>query len=216
MDQSNQKRPLISSLKEALLMFLLSSTVRRTSLLVVLLIPGIGCDGSPTEPTWKGRVQAAGTIRDFQSNAAIAGARVTVGSETAITDPGGRYSLSIEAGQQRVLVDDEAVALITATDRTYRGDFFGRLAGCIARYGTILDRQTRHPVAGAAVSAGGVTTTTDHTGWFRLSLGCPGSPCVGSNTTFLTITHPNYVNGSFPAGRGICFVSRVDYELDRR
>jgi hypothetical protein len=216
MDQSNGERPLLSSLEETLSMSRLTAAVRRTSLLVILVMPGFGCDGSPTEPTWNGRVQVAGTIRDFQSNTAIAGARVTVGSETTTADPGGRYSLSVEPGQHRVFVDDEAVALITPIERTYRGDFFGRLAGCIARYGTIVDRQTRQPVAGAAVSAGGATTTTDQTGWFRLSLGCPGSPCVGSNTTFLTITHPNYVNGSFPAGRGICFVSRVDYELDRR
>src|SRR5687767_4608777 len=179
MDQSNRERPLLSSSEEKLLMFRLTSVVRHPSLIVVLLIAGFGCDNSPTEPTWNGRVQVAGTIRDFQSNAAIAGARVTVGSETATTDPGGRYSLSVEPGQQRVFVDDESVALITPADRTYRGDFFSRLAGCIARYGTIVDRSTRQPVGGAAVSAGGVTTATDQTGWFRVSLGCPGSPCVG-------------------------------------
>jgi hypothetical protein len=129
---------------------------------------------------------------------------------------GGVYSLTVETGEQRVSVDDELVALVNLKDRTYRGDFFGRAAGCIARYGTIVDRQTRRPVSGAAVSAGGVTAATDQTGWFRLSLGCPETACVGFNTTFLVITHPNYVNGSFVAGRGICFVQRVDYELDRR
>lgn len=197
-------------------MSLLASVGRRTSLAGVLLISGIACGGSPTEPTWDGRVQVAGIIRDFQTNAAIAGARVAFGSETATTDSGGRYSLKVEPGSQRVFVDDESVALVTPTARTYRGDFFARVAGCIARYGTIVDKQTHQPVAGATVTAGGVTTTTDQSGWFRVSLGCPGLACVGSNTTFLTITHPNYVDGSFPAGRGICFVARVDYELDRR
>ena len=163
-------------------------------------------------------MQVTGTIRDFQSNAGIAGARVTIGSATATTDPGGVYSLTVEPGEQRVSIDDESLALVNLKDRTYRGDFFGHIAGCIARYGTIVDRQTRRPVSGAAVSATliGVTTATDQTGWFRLTLGCPGTVCVGSNTTFLTVTHPNYVNGSFPAGRGLCHVQRVDYELDRR
>jgi hypothetical protein len=194
----------------------LTSRIRRILLAVALLTSGIGCGGSPTEPTWDGRVQVAGTIRDFQTNAAIAGARVMIGSETANADSSGRYSLAVAPGAQRVFVDDESVALVTPANRTYRGDFFGHLSGCIARYGTIADKQTREPVAGATVSVGGVTTATDQTGWFRVSLGCPGSACVGSNTTFLTITHPNYVNASFPAGRGICLVSRVDYELDRR
>jgi hypothetical protein len=217
MDQSNRKRPLLfCGGGKGAVDVLLSRAIRRTSLAVVLVTAGSGCGGTPTEPTADGRVQVAGTIRDFQSNAALAGARVSIGSVTATTDSGGRYSLSVEAGAQRVFVDDESVALITPADRIYRGDFFGRLTGCVARYGTIIDRQTRRPVSGAAVSAGGVTVATDQTGWFQMSLGCPGSPCVGMNTTFLTITHPNYTNASFPAGRGICLVSRVDYELDRR
>jgi len=157
-----------------------------------------------------------GTVRDFQSNVGIAGARIRIGSATATTDPVGVYSLAVETGQQPVSIDDESLGLVILNDRTYRGDFFGHIAGCIARYGTIVDRQTRRPVSGAAVSGGGVTTATDQTGWFRLILGCPGTVCVGINTTFLVITHPNYVNGSFPAGRGICRVERVDYELDRR
>lgn len=196
----------------------LASAIGRTSLAVVLLTACLACGGSPTEPTWNGRVQVTGTVRDFQSNVGIAGARISIGSATATTDPVGVYSLAVEAGQQRVSIDDESLGLVILNDRTYRGDFFGHNAGCIARYGTIVDRQTRRPVPGAAVSAnpGGVTTATDQTGWFRLTLGCPGTVCVGSNTTFLTVTHANYVNGSFPAGRGICQVQRVDYELDRR
>jgi hypothetical protein len=81
-------------------------------------------------------------------------------------------------------------------------------------------------VSGAAVTLGvpGLDTavTTDQTGWFQMTLGCgvqrfpDGGPCVGFNTTDLSITHPNYVTGSFPAGRGVCGVHRVDYELDPR
>jgi len=41
-------------------------------------------------------------------------------------------------------------------------------------------------------------------------------PCIGFNTTFVTVTHPDYRNGSFVAGRGVCFVERVDYALEPR
>ena len=69
---------------------------------------------------------------------------------------------------------------------------------------------------GATVSVGGVSVVTDRAGWFRLSLGCPNMPCIGFNTTFVTVTHPDYRNGSFVAGRGVCFVERVDYALEPR
>lgn len=175
----------------------------------------IGCGGSPTQPG-DGQVQVAGSVRDFRTNAVVGGAHVTIGNATATTDASGVYSLTVQAGEQRVSVDGESIAVVNLKDRTYRGDFFVHLTGCIARYGTVVDSWTRRPVPGATVSVGGVSVATDRAGWFRLSLGCPGVPCVGFNTTFLTITHADYRNGSFVAGRGVCFVERVDYELQPR
>jgi hypothetical protein len=98
----------------------------------------------------------------------------------------------------------------------YHADFYVRIAGCVARYGTVVDSRTRRPVSGATVSVGGRTATTDQNGWFRLDLGCAAESCIGFNTTILSSSHPNYESGSFVAGRGVCFVQRVDYDLVRR
>jgi hypothetical protein len=153
---------------------------------------------------------------DFRTNAAISGARVTIGDATVATDESGVYSLTVPAGGQNVSIDGESIGVVNMKDRTYCGDFYVHGTGCIARYGTVVDSETRQPVVGARVSVAGVTVATDYAGWFRLTLGCPGTACVGFYTTFLSITHPKYVDGSFIAGRGVCFVERVDYELKPR
>jgi hypothetical protein len=188
-----------------------------TSIVVMLAAGAIACGGSPIEPSWDGQVRVTGSVLDFQSDTALGGARVTIGSATATTDASGAYALTVPAGaERRVSIDGESIAIVTMNDRTYRGDFYIHATGCIARYGTVVDKQTRRPVVGAVASVAGVSVATDYAGWFRLSLGCPGMPCVGFNTTFLSVTHPNYRNGSFVAGRGVCFVQRVDYELEPR
>jgi hypothetical protein len=190
--------------------------LRRTSI-TIILTAAIGCGGSPTGPTWDGQVRVAGSVLDFQTNGAVGGARVTIGNVTATTDSTGVYSLTVPAGEQQpVSIDGETLTRVTLKDHTYRGDFYVHVTGCIARYGTVVNKQTRKPVSGAIVSVVGTTVATDQTGWFRLTFGCPGVVCVGSNTTFLSITHPNYSNGSFVVGRGVCFVERVDYELEPR
>jgi len=189
---------------------------RRASIAIVLACCVSGCGGSPTEPPWDGFVRVAGTVRDFRTSAAVAGARVTIAGATGTTDAGGAYTLTVEAGEQTVSIDGATVATVNLKDRTYRGDFFVAATGCIARYGTVIDSLTRFSVAGASVSLSGTTGTTDQTGWFRLNLGCSGELCLGFNTTFASVSHPNYVTGSFVAGRGVCGVSRVDYELTPR
>lgn len=175
----------------------------------------MACGDSPTEPSWDGQVRVSGFVRDFRTNTGVGGARVVVGNATVTTDATGFYSLTVPAGEQRVSIDEEMIAVANMRDRTYQGDFYVHLAGCVGRYGTVLDSVTRRGVARATVSVGGSGAVTDQNGWFQVSLGCPGS-CVGFNTTFLTITHPDYVSGSFVAGRGVCFVERKDYELTRR
>ena len=151
------------------------------------------------------------------TNAAIGSARVTIGSAAATTDSGGAYSLTVPSGDQGVSVDGESLGMITMRDPTYRGDLYAHVTGCIARYGTVVDSQTRRPVSSAVVSINGqLSVSTDYAGWFRENLGCPGTQCLGFNTTFLSITHPNYVTGSFGIGLGVCLVKRVDYELAPR
>ena len=192
--------------------------LRRIWMVVLLIGAANGCGGSPTQPNWDGQVRVSGTIRDFQTNTPIGGAQVTMGTVTGTADPSGIYSLTVPAGEQQVSIDGESIGIVNMKDPTYRGDLLAHATGCIARYGTVVDSQTRRPVSGAVVSTSpvSVTTATDSSGWFRLDLGCPAVTCLGFNTTFLSVTNPSYVNGSFPAGLGICRVQRVDYELTLR
>jgi hypothetical protein len=160
----------------------------------------------------------AGFVLDFPSNSTIGGARVTIGNATATTEPNGFYSLTVPAGEQSISIDGESIGPVKLNDRTYRGDLYVHVTGCIARYGTVVDKRTRRPVAGASLSLRNLTTDTDASGWFRLTFGCPGMICLGGGlgTTLMSVSYPNYQNGSFIAGRGVCFVERVDYELEPR
>ena len=184
---------------------------------VILAGAAIACGGSPTQPARDGQVSVSGTVRDYQTDAPIRGARVDIGGATATTNDSGGYSLKAQAGSGLIVsIDGEPISSVDLRDRTYRGDFYAHITGCVARYGTVVDKQSRQPVFGARVSVAGVAVGTDQNGWFRLPLGCSGAECVGFNTTLLSITHPSYVDGSFTAGRGVCFVRRVDYELQHR
>lgn len=151
--------------------------------------------------------------QNFRTDAAVAGAHVVFGTTAVSTDSSGRYSLQATAGEHHVSIDSESIGPVLLSDRTYRGDFYVQTTGCIARYGTVVDQRNRRPVAGATVAVGGAATTTDHAGWFRLSVGCPAVPCVGFNTTVLSISRPRYASEAFVIGRGFCAVYRVDYEL---
>jgi hypothetical protein len=191
---------------------------------VIMASGSIGCGVPPTLPTtlptWDGQVQVVGAVRDFGTDTGIEGARVIIGTMSATTDVAGFYSLTVLTGEYNVTVDDVPMGMVRMRDRTYRGDFYLNVAGCIGRYGNVLDSQTSRPVSGATVSIYGpvppATTTTDSAGTFKLSYGCAGSVCVGFNTVYVRITHPSYVDGLFGTGRGVCFVSRRDYELVRR
>jgi hypothetical protein len=199
-----------------LMMSSLISGFRPNSIAVILAGGVIACSASPTQPSWDGQVRVTGSIRDFPTDAAINGARVTIGNTRATTDANGTYSLAVPAGDQHISVDGESVADVAMKDRTYRGDFYVHLTGCVARYGTVIDKQTRQTVSGANLFFAGsrVPVVTDQTGWFRFSLGCPGTLCIGFNTSFVTITQPDYRDGLGVLGRGVCRVERADYELD--
>ena len=205
------------------------SMLARTFLATLLTTVVSSCgDSSPTRPTEaneNGVVFVAGSVRDLRTNAVIGGARVSVGAAfdaaaapvaTATTAPDGTYTLTVPPGEYRVSIDDESTGIVRLRIPVYRGDFFARTTGCIARYGTVVDQQSRRFIAGATVSVGGGTATTDASGWFAVFLGCGGQPCIGFNTTFATISHPDYKTAEVIAGRGVCFAQRVDYELEKR
>jgi hypothetical protein len=128
--------------------------------IAALLAAGVfGCSGSPTQPSWDGRVRVAGTVRDFVTSRTVSAATVLVGNGgasdvTATTDVSGAYSLTVPQGMYHVTINGESIADVTLQDPTYRGDFFIQVTGCIGRYGMILDSRTRQPVSGATVSLG--------------------------------------------------------------
>ena len=192
-----------------------SSSIAAGWILAAACVAGVpGCGGSPAVP-WDGIVHISGSVRDFRTNAAIASAVVSVAGATATTDASGAYALAVESGPlQPVAINGESISPITLKDPTYRGDFFVHTTGCVARYGTVVDILTRKPLAGAAVTASGLTAVTDQAGWFRTTEDCTQS-CIGFNTTFVKVTYPGYTDGQFPGGRGLCNVNRVDYEMSR-
>jgi len=158
---------------------------------------------------------------DFQSGGPAGGAHVAIATASTTTDAAGTYSLTVPAGDALgVTVDGESPDPVNLRDPTYRGDFYVHSTGCVALYGTVIDGDTRRAVPSAVLSFNGPglsqSAATDYSGWFRLSLGCPGTACVGFNTTFVSVTHAGYRDGSFIAGRGVCFVRRVDYELHHK
>jgi hypothetical protein len=186
----------------------------------LLLAAALGCGGSPTQPSWDGRVRVAGTVRDFPTSGTVSAATVVLGNGgagdvSATTDVSGAYALTVPQGMYHVTINGESIADVTLRDPTYRGDFFIRASNCIGRYGMILDSRTRQPVSGATVSLGqDPLATTDQTGWYQYQspFGCSG--LCGFNTYFVFANHPGYAQKSIDSGRGFCKVDRIDVELD--
>jgi hypothetical protein len=202
----------------------------RVVMAALLVVSAFGCGGSPTQPSWDGRVRVAGTVRDFAANTAVSVATVVLGNAgtgdiTAITDASGAYSVTALEGMYHVTINGESIADVTLKDPNYRGDFFIHLTNCLGRYGMVLDSRTRQPVSGATLSLGGSSpyATTDQRGWFQAGMGttCVPPPstssvCGNFNTYTLTIRHPAYPDTILESSRGFCFVRRLDVELQAR
>ena len=80
--------------------------------------------------------------------------------------------------------------------------------GCVARYGLVVDAESGRTIAGAAVTAGGTSTTSAADGWYRIDLGCLPGGVIGFNTSFAEVTHPQYST--------LMRVERLDLGLSRR
>jgi hypothetical protein len=187
--------------------------VGRPMVIAVFLAFAIGCVHTPTEPSWDGQVRVTGVLRDVATETLVSGARVTIGEATATTDATGFYSLTVLAGAQHVSVDGESIADVTMKDRSYRGDFYVHVheGFCTGAYGTVIDSETRQPIAGAVLT-GEYTATSDQTGWFVSRHGCSSLICFGT-APISTIRSPGYrdLQTSF----NYCRVNRADFELTR-
>lgn len=191
--------------------------------LAVLALAAGGCGGQGTTGPSSTGVSVSGDVLAFSTEAGVPGAVVqfrgdaTAGETLATTDASGRYALSLPAaGSFTILVDGQYAGVGRVTGSRYRGDLFIRGGTCISRYGTLADARTLRPVGGATVSMGAGTTISEPDGWYRIDLGCPATGSIGFNTTFMTVTHPNYAKRDQVVGRGIAGVSRMDLDLERR
>ena len=183
---------------------------------VVLLVLAVGCDKqSSTGPSSSG-VTVSGRVLNFATNTGVSGATVAFGEVTTMTEGGGSYTLAVPAiGLYEPLVDGDWMGSTRVT-LTYRGDLLVRAGTCVSRYGTLTDAGTLRPIAGATVTLSGQIAVSGSDGWYRIDLGCPANGLVGFNTTEIVVSHPNYMDQSYPAGRGVSGVWRLDLELQRR
>jgi hypothetical protein len=179
----------------------------------------VSCDGgTPDGPSNNG---ISGQVIDFASGAGVAGSSVVFGQQTALTDASGRYRIAnLANGQYEPRVDGVQMGQSRVTGPGYRGDLLVRPGTCVSRYGSLADAGTQRPIAGGTVAIVGpgldVRTVSGSDGWYRIDLGCPANGQVGSNTTDLRVSHPNYVDTVRPVGRGVGGVTRLDLDLERR
>ena len=186
---------------------------------------------SPTPPaTSPSLVQ--GIVLDFQTARPIAGAVVAfstsaglsvlpAGTETAVTDANGRYSLpepalavNGQAPRRYFYINDEYVGSGYPRASNYRADVALDRGKCVARYGMVLDSRTLRPVVGATAHSltNTLRATTDRDGWYHIDWGC-GVGSVGFNTTWHVMSHPDYTSANFAGGRGINGTYREDVLL---
>jgi len=208
---------------------------RHLPALIAVLLSSVECSTpSPAAPTSSyavprpgASVSLSGRVIDFTTNAGIPGATIAFGdfdafgrfaaARTVVSDTTGSYAVNVGAAGSSAFVEiDGAWAGQIQVSHDYRGDFLVRAGTCVARYGTVVDALTLDPVIGATVMLSGRSMVTDASGWYRIDLGCPSNGLVGFNTTFVSVSHPDYPSRSFVAGRGVFGVTRMDLSLQRR
>jgi hypothetical protein len=198
------------------------------------LVPStIACD-TPMPPTdvsyallrpGRAAVPVSGRTVDYGTNTAVSNVAVAFGNfdfsgrfvarAMTVSDAAGAYTLTIEPGTYLTRVGDGSGS-IQVMRAISRGDFLVNSGTCVSRYGTIADLLTGRPVAGARITLAGKTVNSEADGWYRLDLGCPANGLIGFNTTFMYISHPDYIDKCEVAGRGVGGVARVDVSLSRR
>jgi hypothetical protein len=207
----------------------------RAATIVVLLVSAVSCDTQPPgapSPASGGPVTVSGRVLDFSTNAGVAGATVSFGTidggafaavGTATSNAAGSYTLRVPSVAQApdlrpwyVQVDGAPIGRALLTVAGYRGDLLVHPGTCVGRYGIVADSRTLRPIAGATVKLSGASAATGTDGLYRIDLGCPDNGWVGFNTTFMNVTHPDYLDGSEIVGRGVYSAERIDAWLKRR
>ena len=207
---------------------------RRAAAIMVLLVSVVSCDRQPGAPSPAniGPVTFSGRVLEFSTNLGVAGATVSFGTidrgpfaavATTTSNAAGSYTLTLptiaptpDLRPWIVQVDDARIGGARLTVAGYRGDLFVHPGTCVARYGIVADKSTLRPVAGATVKLLESSAISAIDGWYRIDFGCPANSWVGTNTTFMFVTHPDYLDALASVGRGVYSVQRMDVGLDRR
>jgi hypothetical protein len=186
----------------------------RAALAILLAIVVVECSSpsKPTPPT--GPFTIAGRVTDFGTGNGVSALQIRVGTEEAVTDAGGNYTVLLDRGdyQVRLPPSDTYLGLIVVGGPWTRGDVYVNGGVCAVRYGAVTDHNTGKPIFGATIGAG--PTTTDATGLYRVDYyGCSGS-CGACNTSILQVKAIGYKDFSQVLGRGVAGVQRLDIHLD--
>jgi len=201
--------------------------VRSLVPLSLVLLFLAACHESPTEPPDFTPVTLSGRVVLAETGAPAAGARV-VASESypanrsgeGVADVDGNYRITgIPGGTYTILVygagESEAALvrsyLLNGPAAVLNLEISGNR--CAVIEGTVLDRVTNLPIAGAVNRFGDRSVTTGPDGRFRMELGCP-PPDAGVRHLWST-THPDYQPREFetPVPR---YSSVREIVLDRR
>jgi hypothetical protein len=161
--------------------------------LAILFLLLVACNGSgPTEPNdpFVRQAQISGTVRDYGSNAGVAGAKVRLGATEVIANEQGRYAVTVQGNLYPVTVNDVQIGQISARSSRNEVDLLVNGGSCRTRYGTIVDAQTGSPIAGAEIVLAGVHAQSLAAGSYRIDLGCDANN--GSGTGFMTVTRGGY------------------------
>jgi hypothetical protein len=124
--------------------------------------------------------QLSGTVTDASTTKPIAGATVSAGSGSAVTDAGGAYTISgLAPGTYTATATASGYAsqiasvALTAGNTTTQNFTLAPNPGTIT--GRVSDGGTAAPIAGATVSYSGGSTTTDGSGAYTLASVAEGS-----------------------------------------
>ena len=138
----------------------------------------------------------AGTVTDAATGASLAGATVTDGTTSAVTNTNGAYTLSnvavgnytVSASAPGYSTASQGVA-VTAGQSSTAGLALTKTATTGAISGRVTDAATGAGIAGAAVSDGSASATTDSTGAYTLA-SVPAGPST------LSASAAGYTNAS--------------------
>jgi hypothetical protein len=191
--------------------------LRTGSAFIVVWLVGaasVGCGagdgaGSPTMPSPSSTVQIGGRVVDERTTRGLPGVTLfwggsgTFAHATVVTDATGGYQVHLPDAASYT-VSAEAVFPLSVVRPTGALDivnFYVNTGGCPTQYGRIVDGVTRRAISGARVDWVGLTSTSDQTGNYRLTLECrPGGH--GAGPTSVSVSHPGYQPFAMPGRDG--------------